>query len=118
METELMISASLPWDDGSRGYSDPYTELACEIVCQAVKDYVKLLRSMWKQQTGSKKEDYILELADIEDFFRSDWFEALCDYDPDKVIWNCRQRALEQEKEAIRRKNRRLAKEAVKEKRA
>lgn len=117
METgTLMISASRPWDDGFRHRADdPYDDFAAEIVIQAVKDYTGLLRKIWRNRSDSKRQqEFIIEMMEIEEFFHSDWFSALCDYDPDKVIWNCRHRAREQEEEAIRKKNRRMAKEAVK----
>ncbi len=116
METGIsMIPASRPWDDGSgRRKNDPYTDFAAEIVIQAVKDYTGLLRKLWKSRDDSKRQqEFLMEIMEIEGFFHSDWFGELCDYDPDKVIWNCRHRAREQEEEAIRRKNRKLAKEAV-----
>lgn len=116
METgTLMISASRPWDDDYEyEKSDPYADLAAAIIIQAVTDYTGLLRWTWKAQEDSKRQqELILEMTEVEDFFYSDWFSTLCDYDPDKVIQGCRMRAKEQEEEAIRKKNRKLAKEAV-----
>lgn len=109
------ISASRPWDGSPvTGTDNPHNALATAIVYQAVKDYVKTLRKMWNKADRDKKRKLILDKMEIEEFFHSEWFTALCDYVPDKVIWNCRQRAREQEEEAIRKRNKKLAKEAVK----
>ena len=102
-----MISASLPWSDGTGGeYRGQFNELASAIVLQAVKDYMKTLQTMWnKDQTLKKKRKLIIELAELEEFFYSDWYDFLTDLDPDRLLDGCRKRALEQEKEKIRRKN-------------
>ena len=52
--------------------SDPYENLANAIVLQAVKDY--------------RLTDDEAELAEIERFFRSDWFGVLTDVDPEYLI--------------------------------
>ena len=51
---------------------NPYENLANAIVLQAVKDY--------------RLTDDEAELAEIERFFRSDWFGVLTDLDPDYLI--------------------------------
>lgn len=51
---------------------DPYEELANAIILQAVKDY-RLHRDKRK-------------LAEIEQFFRSEWFYFLTDIDPEMLI--------------------------------
>ena len=51
---------------------NPYENLANAIVLQAVKDY--------------RLTDDEAELAEIERFFRSDWFGVLTDVDPDYLI--------------------------------
>ena len=51
---------------------NPYEELANAIVLQAVKDY--------------RLTDDEAELAEIERFFRSDWFGVLTDVDPEYLI--------------------------------
>ena len=57
------------------------------------------------------------EMEELEEFFYSPWYDTLCDIDPGKLVYNCRLRAEEQEKEAIRKQNRekmnRLLKEAA-----
>ena len=109
------IEGSLPWSDGSGGSSrsgggryggDPYIAsyraLADTIVLQAVKDYKRVLRTLWDPKTSiGKKRKTMMEKLELEEFFHSDWYVILCDIDPDKLIYNCRQRALEQEKTAV-----------------
>ena len=51
---------------------NPYENLANAIVLQAVKDY--------------RLTDDEVELAEIERFFRSDWFGVLTDVDPEYLI--------------------------------
>ena len=51
---------------------NPYENLANAIVLQAVKDY--------------RLTDDEAELAEIERFFRSDWFGVLTDIDPEYLI--------------------------------
>ena len=51
---------------------NPYENLANAIVLQAVKDY--------------RLTDNEAELAEIERFFRSDWFGVLTDVDPEYLI--------------------------------
>ena len=51
---------------------NPYENLANAIVLQAVKDY--------------RLTDDEAELAEIERFFRSDWFGVLTDVNPEYLI--------------------------------
>lgn len=51
---------------------NPYENLANAVVLQAVKDY--------------RLTDDEAELAEIERFFRSDWFGVLTDVDPEYLI--------------------------------
>ena len=51
---------------------NPYENLANAIVLQGVKDY--------------RLTDDEAELAEIERFFRSDWFGVLTDVDPEYLI--------------------------------
>lgn len=55
---------------------NPYENLANAIVLQAVKDY--------------RLTDDDAELAEIERFFRSDWFGVLTDVNPEYLIRNLR----------------------------
>ena len=114
---ESMIQGTLPWNDGSgRLYDSPYNDLAAAIVLQAVKDYIKAIRRMWNPKISrKKKQETILEKLELEEFFHSGWYDTLCDIDPDKVIHNCRLRAEEQEREAIRKQNKRKMKKLLEE---
>ena len=114
---EQLVHGSLPWNDGSQGPSpSPYEDLASAIVLQAVKDYIKAIRRLWDPKVSKpKKQETILEKLELEEFFHSGWYEFLCDIDPDKVIYNCRLRAEEQEKEAIRKQNKKKMNQLMKE---
>ena len=114
---EQMVNGVLPWSDGSGGHiPSPYDNLAAAIVLQAVKDYIKAIRRMWDPKVSRvRKRETVLEKLELEEFFHSAWYEALCDIDPDKVIYNCRLRAEEQEKEAIRERNKRKLKQLLKD---
>ncbi len=86
------------------------------IVLQAVKDYIKAIRRMWNPKLSrAKKREAILAKLELEEFFHSEWYDFLCDIDPDKVIYNCYLRAEEQEKETIRNQNKRKMKQLLKE---
>ena len=116
---ERVISGRRPWDSGEcirDSYS--YEDLAAAIVLQAVKDYIRAIRRMWNPKLSLRtKRRAILEMEELEEFFYSPWYDTLCDIDPGKLVYNCRLRAEEQEKEAIRKQNRekmnRLLKEAA-----
>ena len=114
---EKTVQGSLPWNDGSDQYYDSsYKDLATAIVHQAVKDYIKAIRRMWNPKVSrKKKQETVLEKMELEEFFHSGWYDTLCDIDPDKVIYNCRLRAKEQEREAIRKKKEREMKKLLKE---
>ena len=100
---------------GGYSFDDPYYDLAAAIVLMAVKDCIKAFRKMWKKNTSIKvKREAILEKAEIEDFFHSDWYYEICGIDPDKVLAECRRKAERQEKEAIRKRNRKKVKELLK----
>ena len=106
-----------PWDDG-RGpnYSSPYQDLATAIVLLAVKDYKKTLRAIWKNpKTAFKRRRLMAKKAELEDFFYSSDYEIYCNIDPDKLIKNCHMTAIEDEKKAISRRNKRKIKEQLKE---
>ena len=106
-----------PWDDG-RGpnYSSPYQDLATAIVLLAVKDYKKTLRAIWKNPKSEyKRRKLIAQKAELEEFFYSGDYRMYCNIDPDKLIKNCHMTAIEDEKKAISRRNKRKIKEQLKE---
>ena len=114
---ENMPSMKPPWDDGSGpDYSSSYQDLATAIVLLAVRDYKKTLRAIWKNpKTASKRRRLMEKKAELEDFFYSSDYEIYCNIDPNKLIKNCRLTAIEDEKKAISRRNKRKIKEQLKE---
>ncbi len=63
--------------------SGNYQNLANAIVIQAVKDYRKAMRRLRKDP---KHEKSLFWKKYIERFFRSQWFEDLCDLDGEVLI--------------------------------
>lgn len=95
----------------------PFDVLAIAIVEQAAKDYVKVIRKLWdKKLTVIQKRKLMLEKADLEGFFYSEWYGWLTDINPDRLISQCRVVAREKEKQAIERRNRAEIKKLLKEK--
>lgn len=105
------------WDDGSGpDYSSPYQDLATAIVLLAVKDYKKTLRAIWKNpKSETKRRKLIEDKTELEEFFYSGDFLMYCDIDPDKLIRNCYQTAIEDEKKSISRRNKRKIKDQLKD---
>ncbi len=64
-------------------YDSNYTNLANAIVLQAVKDYRKTLRILYRYPDHRLVEN---ESQSIERFFRSNWFGVLTQIDPDMLI--------------------------------
>ena len=115
-----MIHGTMAGHDGSShgAYSaySPWLDLAAAIVKAAADDYIKVLRRLWRGNASIPvKRKLIAEKAEIEDFFRSGWYDTLTDIDPDKLMYQCRIRAKEKEKAAIERANRKKIKELLKE---
>ena len=106
-----------PWDDGSGpDYCSPYQDLATAIVLLAVKDYKKTLQAIWRNPKSETERRKLFEQkAELEKFFYSGDYQMYCDIDPDKLIKNCRITAIEDEKKAIYRRNKRKIKELLKE---
>lgn len=106
-----------PWDDGSGpDYSSPYQDLATAIVLLAVRDYKKTLRAIWKNPKSEFiRRKLIAQKTELEKFFYSGDYQMYCDIDPDKLIKNCRITAIDDEKKAIYRRNKRKIKELLKE---
>lgn len=72
--------------------SDPYKCLALAIVENAVYDYRDALRRRRSELhlDGRVKKSTEENLAEIEDFFQSEWFELLCPYDGLTLMHACR----------------------------
>lgn len=63
--------------------NDVYEKLANAIILQAVKDYrdaLKRLRKHPRNDTARATKE------EVERFFRSDWYSALTDVDPELLI--------------------------------
>lgn len=94
----------------------PFDELAIAIVEQAVKDYVKVIRKLWdKKLTVIQKRNLMIEKAELEGFFYSDWYEFLTDIDPHRLIAQCKVVAKEKEKQAIEKQNKAKIKKLLEE---
>ncbi len=68
-----------------------YKNLCNHIVIQAVHDYVVCAVCVWKIRIGGQKckesvRYYLGEMDRIKKFIFSDWFDVICDADPD-VVW-------------------------------
>ena len=63
--------------------NDPYENLANAIIIQAVKDYREALNIL---RYSPEDKNAIASKAEIERFFRSDWFGLLTKVDPEKLI--------------------------------
>ena len=85
----------------------PWLNLAAAIVKQAVKDYISVLRKLWRKPSGiQQKRRLILRKIEMEGFFHSGWCAELTEIAPDTIIQQCRASALEKEKADIERANR------------
>lgn len=60
---------------------DNWQGLADAIVVQATRDYRTALRGLHKNPENTGK------LHDLEEFFRSSWFQVLCDLDGTRLMW-------------------------------
>ena len=116
---DRVLIGRFPWScKENNSEEDAYKELAATIVLQAVKDYIKTIRKMWNPKLSVRvKRRAVPEKEELEGFFYSPWYDTLCDIDPGKLVYNCHLRAEEQEREAIKKQNRkqmnRLLKEAA-----
>ena len=57
---------------------NPYHELANAIIVQAVKDYRMALKRYFLRP---QRKEYQQDVAELERFFTSEWFEALSELD-------------------------------------
>lgn len=62
---------------------DPYTRLANAIILQAVKDYRDANKKLARGKTNKNAE---ADKNEVLRFFRSDWFGALTEIDPEMLI--------------------------------
>ena len=66
---------------------DFYTELANAIVIQAVKDYRKALKTLKRHP---RYEPAKAVVAEVEEFFRSEWYRTLTSVDADMLMTKIR----------------------------
>ncbi len=64
--------------------SDSWSSLAEAIVVQATKDYRTALRGLHLYPESTKQ---LRQKHELEEFFRSSWFQMLCDLDGKQLIW-------------------------------
>lgn len=70
----------------------PWQDLACAIVLQSAKDYSAYLEKRKKHPCSKFVLDQIREL---EDFFRSDFYEMLTSIDPDLLMAALKSRSMQ-----------------------
>ena len=75
-----MISKPLP-TERQEVPSDIWQGLAEAVIVQAAKDYRTTLRCLCKKPGNTMK------LRELEAFFRSRWFQKLCDLDGKRLMW-------------------------------
>lgn len=94
--------------DGNRSSREtPYDYLAAAIVKQAAKDYVRVTGKLWRKNIKIvQRRNLLLEKVELTEFFCSEWYEQLTDIDSEKLIARCKVIAREQEKQAIKNRNR------------
>ena len=66
---------------------DFYTELANAIVIQAAKDYRKALKTLKRYP---RYEPAKAAVAEVEEFFRSEWYRTLTSVDADMLMTKIR----------------------------
>ena len=75
---------------------DPYEELANGIIIQACKDYKSAYkRSLRKTGIAGEADE---ELAELEEFFRSNWYKKLTEVDGEYLMERLRNEVLEKGK--------------------
>ena len=66
---------------------DFYTELANAIVIQAAKDYRKALKTLKRYPRYEPAKKVV---AEVEEFFRSEWYRTLTSVDADMLMTKIR----------------------------
>ena len=77
---------------------DPYEELGNAIVIQACHDYKKAYKQSLRRSGIVGEADE--ELAELEEFFRSDWYKQLTEVDGEYLMERLRNEVLRQEKKS------------------
>lgn len=70
---------------------DPWENLGAAIVCQALDDWIDLMRGREKPRTMKRADGATIRIdcEAIEKFFKSDWCKQICPCDP-MIIWSQR----------------------------
>lgn len=112
--TEGFIAGRSLTTGHSSGLEEGYAELMAAIIRQAVKDYETVLIKLFHKPSGIKKVRLETERVELEVFFHSPWYELLTEIDGDRLIEATRRHAVEKEKAAIRRRQKKKLKEMEK----
>ena len=112
--TEGFIAGRSLTTGHSSGLEEDYAELMAAIIRQAVKDYETVLIKLFHKPSGIKKVRLETERVELEVFFHSPWYELLTEIDGDRLIEATRRHAVEKEKAAIRRRQKKKLKEMEK----
>ena len=92
--------------DGAPVFFDPWMDLRSAIVGQAAKDYINVMRRLWRKETTEEEKRALMKAkAELEEFFYSDWYGLLCDAEPGKMIAGCVRKANAMEKRMIEKEN-------------
>ena len=75
---------------------DPYEEITNAIVIQACKDYKKAYKQSLRKSGIVGEADE--ELAELEEFFRSEWYKKLTEVDGEYLMERIRNEVLKHEK--------------------
>ncbi len=73
----------IPFEQRPPARSDGWEELAQAIILQAAEDYRKALKCLKKRPDN---RILLKRKRECERFFRSEWFTALTDADPDRIL--------------------------------
>ena len=73
-------------------YHDGWSELAAAVVGQACKDYV---RALVGRHQHPERPKHAQDIKECERFFKSSWYEMLCDVDGQLLIRKLRHMAAE-----------------------
>ena len=81
----MSLALSNEWQEatGAGNHDDCYTELAVAVVKQACKDYKTAVHRLLRDHDH---EAALRMKADVEKFFRSEWFTMLSDLDGEALM--------------------------------
>ena len=76
------------------GNYDPYEELANAIIIQACEDYKRAYNCYLRRNGKAKKTEK--QLAELEEFFLSDWYKKLTEVDGEELMKRLREEVSKQ----------------------